>query len=335
MSAEPRGIAIAVLGDGGWGTALALVAHRRGHRVRLWSAFPEYAAELARARKNRKFLPGVEIPGEVLVTADADQALAGAEAAFAAVPTQFIRSAVGALAGRVPPGCLVVSCAKGLERSTLLAPSRVLAGLLPGRPLAVLSGPSHAEEVARGLPASVVAASPDADAARRVQAMLMDEGLRIYTSEDVVGVELAAALKNVIALAAGISDGLGLGDNAKAALMTRGLAEMARLGQALGARAETFSGLAGLGDLVATCASRHSRNRAVGERLGRGEKLAGILAGMEQVAEGVFTARAALELAGKAGVELPIAEAAAGVLDGADPRAAAVALMTRAPRSER
>ncbi len=326
---------IAVLGDGGWGTALAMVAARSGHDVRLWGAFPDYSAEVARTRLNPRFLPGIELPATIRVTADAGEALSGAVAAVSAIPTQFIRATVSKLADAVPPECLLISASKGLERGTLLRPSEVLAELLPGRTVAVLSGPSHAEEVARGLPASVVSASAGEEGALLAQSLFMDPTFRIYTSRDVLGVELAAALKNVIALAAGMADGLDLGDNAKAALVTRGLAELSRLGVALGAEAETFSGLSGLGDLVVTCASRHSRNRRVGERLGRGEKLADILAGMQQVAEGVTTTDAILELAGRAGVELPIAGSVARVLSGADPRAEVRALMTRAAKAER
>jgi glycerol-3-phosphate dehydrogenase (NAD(P)+) len=325
---------VAILGDGGWGTALALVAARQGHEVRLWSAFPEYAAEVARTRRNPRFLPGAELPLDIRVTADAAEALGGAEAAVSAIPTQFIRPTVSRLAAAVPTGCLLISASKGLERGTLHRPSEILAELLPRRPVVVLSGPSHAEEVSRGLPASVVSASADAAAARRAQQLFMGPALRIYTSSDVLGVELAGALKNVIALAAGMSDGMGLGDNAKGALITRGLAEISRLGVTLGARAETFSGLSGLGDLVVTCASQLSRNRRVGERLGRGEKLADILAGMQQVAEGVATCGAILALAANAGVELPVAEAVSRVLAGAEPKAEVRALMTRAAKAE-
>jgi len=325
---------IAMLGDGGWGTALALSVAHLGREVSLWSAFPDYAAELVCARENPRFLPGVRIPEEVAITADAGEALARAELAVSAIPTQFVRETVGKIAGQVPADCLIVSASKGLERGTLLRPSEILAELLPGRPLAVLSGPSHAEEVARGLPASVVAASSAREVAGRVQALLMGPALRIYTGTDVLGVELGAALKNVIALAAGIADGLALGDNAKAALITRGLVELSRMGVALGAQAETFTGLSGLGDLVVTCASKHSRNRAVGERLGRGEKLADVLASTQQIAEGVPTTEAILELARKNGVDLPIAAAVFRVLAGGDPREEVTKLMTRAPRAE-
>jgi glycerol-3-phosphate dehydrogenase (NAD(P)+) len=325
---------VAVLGDGGWGTALALAARRAGRPASLWSAFPDYAAELAASRENARFLPGVHIPQDILVTADPAAALAGADIVITAIPTQFLRATVARASGSLPEACLLLSVSKGLERETLLRPSEILTHALPGRPVAVLSGPSHAEEVARGLPASVVAASPSAGAAARVQAALMSPTLRIYTSTDVVGVEIGAALKNVIALAAGCADGLALGDNAKAALITRGLAELARLGAALGARPETFSGLSGLGDLVVTCTSRHSRNRAFGERLGRGERAAEITASMRTVAEGVPTTEAAVGLAGRHGIELPIAEAILRVLQGGDPSVEVQGLMTRAPRSE-
>jgi len=334
VAPEPPTV-VTVLGDGGWGTALAMVALRAGHEVRLWSAFPDYAAEVARTRRNRKFLPGVEVPAGILITGDAARALAGATTVIVAIPTQFVREAASRVAGEIPKDCLLVSAAKGLERGTLLRPSEILGELLPGRTVVVLSGPSHAEEVARGLPASVVSASERAPAARAVQELLMGPTLRIYTSPDVLGVELAAALKNVVALAAGMSDGLGLGDNAKAALVTRALVELTRLGVALGAQASTFTGLSGLGDLVVTCTSRHSRNRRVGERLGRGEKLAEILAGTEQVAEGVTTAEAILALAQRSGVELPIAASVTRILAGADPRDEVRSLMTRAPKAER
>ncbi len=325
---------IAVLGDGGWGTALALSALRAGHEVALWSAFPDYAAEFAEKRENTKFLPGVRVPGEVEITADAALALADVEAAVCAVPTQFIRETLLRVAPYLPADCLLVSASKGLERGSLLRPSQVLDAVAPDHRIAVLSGPSHAEEVARGLPASVVAASARESAAAKVQKLLMGPMLRIYTSTDVVGVELGAALKNVIALAAGCADGLELGDNAKAALITRGIVELARLGTALGGRPETFGGLSGLGDLVVTCASKHSRNRAVGERLGRGEKLAEILKSTETVAEGVATTGAIVELAARHDVELPIAEAVGRVLEGGNPKEQVIRLMTRAPKSE-
>ncbi len=325
---------IAIIGDGGWGTALAISALRAGHRVSLWSAFPDYAVQFATSRENVKFLPGITLPDEIAITADAAAALKGAELAISAIPTQFVRETVSRIAGDLPSGCTIASASKGLERGTLLRPSQILSEVAAGRDVAVLSGPSHAEEVARGLPASIVAAAESPEVAERVQNLVMSPALRVYTSTDVVGVELGAALKNVVALAAGCADGLGLGDNAKAALITRGIVELARLGVALGARPETFGGLSGLGDLVVTCASKHSRNRAVGERLGRGEKLSEILASTEKVAEGVPTTEAVLQLAAEKGVELPIAEAVGRVLSGGSPREEVTNLMTRAPRPE-
>jgi glycerol-3-phosphate dehydrogenase (NAD(P)+) len=325
---------IAIIGDGGWGTALAISAVRAGHDVSLWSAFPEYATQFAASRENIKFLPGITVPDEIAITADAGAALQGAELAVSAIPTQFVRGTISRISTALPANCTIASASKGLERGTLLRPSQILAEVAAGRGVAVLSGPSHAEEVARGLPASIVAAAESPKVAEQVQNLMMGPALRIYTSSDVVGVELGAALKNVIALAAGCADGLGLGDNAKAALITRGIVELARLGAALGAQAETFWGLSGLGDLVVTCASKHSRNRAVGERLGRGEKLAEILASTEKVAEGVPTTEAVLQLAAAKGVELPIAEAVGRVLSGGSPKEEVTKLMTRAPRPE-
>ena len=332
--AAPRG-PVAVIGDGGWGTALAILLAGRGVPVRLWSREPDYAEEMARTRRNPRFLPGVPIPAGLTVTGDAAEALEGAALAVSAVPTQFVRPTWRAVARALPPRVPIVSVSKGLELRTLRRPSEVLAEVAGRRPLAVLSGPSHAEEVARGMPAAVVAASRSPRLAREVQALFSTERFRVYRSADVAGVEIAGAAKNVVAVAAGICDGLGLGDNAKAALVTRGAVEIARLGAALGARASTFHGLAGVGDLIVTCASRHGRNRAVGERLGRGESLDSVLAGMEMVAEGVPTTRALVRLARRAGVEMPIAAEVERVLfRGKDPRRALTDLMLRAPKSE-
>lgn len=325
---------IAVIGDGGWGTALAISAARAGAGVSLWSAFPDYAAEFCASRENTKFLPGVSVPEEIAITSDAAAALDGAELVISAVPTQFVRETVGRIAECLPADCTLASASKGLERGTLLRPSEILSEVTGCGSIAVLSGPSHAEEVARGLPASIVAAAEREEVAGKVQSLMIGPALRIYTSTDVAGVELGAALKNVIALAAGCADGLELGDNAKAALITRGIVELARLGGALGARSETFWGLSGLGDLVVTCASRHSRNRGVGERLGRGETLERILESTEKVAEGVPTTEAVLQLAAQRGVELPIAEAVGRVLAGCSPREEVTKLMSRAAKAE-
>lgn len=322
---------VVVIGDGGWGTTLAMLLHKKGVRVTLWSAFPEHVAELQKHHENRRFLPGVKLPEELLVSADPFEAARGAELAVSVVPTQYLRKVAerfeDALAGEVP----VVSATKGIEIETFKTPSEILAEVLGGRPIAVLSGPSHAEEVAIGLPASVVVASTDENLARAAQATLSSENFRIYTHNDPKGAELGGALKNVIAIAAGISDGLGLGDNAKAALLTRGIVEMARFGQAHGARSSTFFGLAGLGDLATTCYSRHSRNRHVGEEIGRGKSLEKILAEMQMVAEGVWTTRALFGPESEArGIPMPIAEQVNAVLfEGQDPRKAVSELMGR------
>jgi glycerol-3-phosphate dehydrogenase (NAD(P)+) len=322
---------VVVIGDGGWGTTLALLLHKRGIEVTLWSAFPEHVEELKRDRENRRYLPGVKLPASFRVSADPFEASRGAELALSVVPTQFLRKVAetfeDALEGAVP----IVSATKGIEIETFRTPSEILGEVLGHRATAVLSGPSHAEEVALGLPASVVTASSDEALARRVQATLSSETFRVYTHRDPKGAELGGALKNVIAIAAGISDGLGLGDNAKAALLTRGIVEIARFGQAHGARVETFFGLAGLGDLATTCYSRHSRNRHVGEALGRGKKLEAILAEMQMVAEGVWTTRALFGPESEArGIPMPIAEQVHAVLfEGQDPKKAVAELMGR------
>ena len=325
-----------VLGDGGWGTALVLLLQEKGLPVRVWGVDPEYTARVQRTRANPRFLPHVPLPEGISFGSDPEACLEGAEWVVSAVPTQFLRSVLPSFRPFLPPGVPLVSCSKGLEEGTALLPSQVLEEVLePRGPLIVLSGPSHAEEVARGLPASVVAASREPAAAERVQALFSSHHFRVYTSPDPLGVELGGALKNIVALAAGICDGLELGDNAKSALMARGLAEMARFGTSRGARAETFYGLSGLGDLVTTCVSPHGRNRAVGERLGRGESLELILNSMEMVAEGIWTTRAVRDQARALGVELPITEAVYRVLFlGKSPGEEVKRLMLRAPRRE-
>jgi len=333
---EPHLRRVAVIGNGGWGTALALVAERNGAAVALWGIETDYVAETARTRENPRYLPGVELPERLLLTGDAAEACCGAELIVSAVPTQYLRATMESIADAIPRGTPVVSVSKGIENKTLRRPTEILLETLGERPVAVLVGPSHAEEVARGGPTSVVVASADEELRCNVQTLFSDENFRVYRTDDLVGAEIAAALKNVIAIAAGICTGLGLGDNALSALITRGNAEIARLGRALGARAETFSGLAGIGDLITTCTSRHGRNRSVGMRLGQGERLQDILDSMMQVAEGVRTTESAIELARREGVEIPIAEQVARVLfDDHDPRTALRELMTRAPRSER
>lgn len=324
---------IAVLGTGGWGTAIAGAAAANAHRVTLWGRDPAHVAEIVRTRRNERGLPGVEIDRAVTVTASAEEAASGAEIAVVAIPAQFARAALAPFRGTVPRGAIVVSATKGLEIGTGLRPSEVFAAALGPRAFAVLSGPSHAEEIARGLPASLAVASEDLEAAKVVRDCFASSRLRVYAERDVAGVEVAGALKNVIAIAAGLCDGLELGDNAKAALVTRGLAEMTRFGVARGAVADTFSGLAGIGDLLTTCYSRYGRNRAVGERLGRGEKAAAILGSMTQVAEGAGTARALRESGAADDSAMPIcAEVHAILYEDKDPRRSVVDLMTRPPR---
>jgi len=326
-----------VVGCGGWGTALALVLVGNGHDVTLWGVEPDYVAEMRTTRRNRRYLPGFDLPDGLRLSADLTECVPGAELIVSATPTVFLRSVCEGLAPLLSDDQLVINVSKGIEVGSNLLCGAVIRDVCgAGFPLVGLFGPSHAEEVARQRPTTVVAASPDTDAALRAQDAFMAPMFRVYTNDDALGAEMGAALKNVIALAAGICDGLGFGDNAKSALLTRGLAEMARLGVALGARAETFAGLTGLGDLITTCVSPFGRNRAVGERIGRGEKIEDILAGMDQVAEGVRTTVSACALAEAHDVPMPIAHAVRGILfEGADARAAAMELMGRAARDEK
>jgi glycerol-3-phosphate dehydrogenase (NAD(P)+) len=328
----------AVLGDGAWGTALALVlASRADHRVRLWSARPDNGRLLQECRENVHLLPGVPIPATVELTVDARRAVEGADVWLSAIPTVHLRPTLTRLRQELGPLTppLVVSLTKGIETGTFLRPTEVLTEVLGATRLVVLSGPSHAEEVSRGLPTSLVAASAELEDALAVQRHFATERFRVYSNLDPIGVELAGALKNVIGLAAGACDGLGYGDNAKSALLTRGLAEITRFGVALGAEAATFVGLAGLGDLITTCFSRHGRNRMVGECLGRGEKLADVLAGMTKVVEGVGTARAVHDRAARMGIDMPITAAVYQVLyEDKSPRQAVADLMVRQLKSE-
>ncbi len=325
---------VSVIGDGGWGTALSIVLAGNGHGVRLWSAFPEYAAELARSRENVKFLPGITLPKSVEVTDDVARAL-DADVLVVAVPTKFMRQVLKKFAGKFSPGPDIISVAKGIEHDTLKRPSEIIGELLTSSPVGVLCGPSHAEEVARLLPTAVVAASEDAKTAERIQNLFANEFFRVYTSTDILGVELGGAFKNVIAIAAGICDGLALGDNAKSALITRGLEEMQRLGSAMGAERSTFFGLSGIGDLVTTCVSPYGRNRQIGMRLGKGEKLDEILAETQTVAEGILTAQSVCRLAKEHGVDVPISREVYSVaFEGKNAGEAVRELMSRAPKVE-
>jgi glycerol-3-phosphate dehydrogenase (NAD(P)+) len=326
---------VSVLGDGGWGTALALLLHRAGCRVRVWGPFPDYIRHVAETRLNEKFLPGVPLPEAIEWTSEHARAVEGADAIVVAVPSRFYGAVLAAFAPLVHAGARVLSVSKGFEQETRRRLSEAAARIL-GRPVAVLSGPSHAEEVARGIPTAVVIAAADQTEAVALQQVFNGPDFRVYTSDDVAGVEAGGALKNVIAIAAGVCDGIGFGDNTKAALVTRGLAEMTRLGVALGAHAATFAGLSGIGDLIVTCMSRLSRNRYVGECIGKGEKPQDLLRRMEQVAEGVWTCAAALALARERGVEVPITEQVCAIVhEGRNPREAVRALMSRDPKAER
>lgn len=324
-----------VIGDGSWGTTLAILLARNGIETTLWSAFQDQALAMQSSRSNEAFLPGIGFPENLHVSADPFPAAEGAELVVSVVPTQYLRPVAmrfeDALPGRMP----LVTASKGLEMETFRSPSQILREVLGERTVCVLTGPSHAEEVATGKPASVVAACKDLKFAELVQDAFSSDAFRVYTHTDALGAELGAALKNVIAIAAGICDGLELGDNAKSALLTRGVVEIARFGKSRGADVETFFGLAGLGDLATTCFSRHSRNRGVGEAIGRGKTLQQVLEEMKMVAEGVWTTKALFGPETEASVEMPIAAQVHAVLfENKDPREAVTDLMRREPSAE-
>lgn len=333
---------VGVIGGGGWGTALAIVLESKGHSVRQWVYEPDLAEVMARTRVNARFLPEVTIPEAIRITPSLAEATTGAETLLFVTPSHALRATATRLAEEAADSLRrvewVTVATKGLESKTLRRMSEVLAETLPA-PLrdrvVVLAGPSHAEEVARRVPTLIVAASKDAALAARAQESFATDWLRIYTNDDVVGVEIGVALKNVIAIAAGISDGLGFGDSTKAAILTRGLAEIARLGARLGAKPETFAGLAGMGDLIATATSRHSRNRRLGEAVGRGATLKEAVDASPMVVEGVVTSEAARELARERGVEMPIVEQVYAILyEGKSARAAMRELLTRDLKAE-
>jgi glycerol-3-phosphate dehydrogenase (NAD(P)+) len=336
---------IIVLGSGAWGTAIALSLHRRGgHQVSLWAHSPEVAREIVDAGENTLFLPGFPLPPEITVTGD-NAAVADAEIVVSVVPSEFLRPTLARLRPHLHPGQIVVSATKGVEDHTYLRMTQVIASSLAEArlplsglylPTGALSGPSFALEVAQGLPTAVTVAFDDPSVAARIQTDFSSETLRLYTSTDLIGVELGGALKNVIAIAAGVASGVGLGYNSAAGLITRGIAEITRLAVACGGRRQTLSGLSGVGDLVLTCTGSLSRNRTVGQELGRGRKLPEILAGLGgKVAEGVLTTRAALGLARQRGIEMPITEQMEMILDeGKDPREAIKDLMLRPGKDE-
>jgi glycerol-3-phosphate dehydrogenase (NAD(P)+) len=323
---------VTVIGAGAWGTALANLLCQNDHAVTLWGHDAKHLARVRETRENPLSLPGIALSPKIKFLERLDEAIKHAECMVIAVPSKFFRE----VTTQFPAfDGLAVSVTKGIEYETGLTMSGLLKTTMPKAAAAALSGPTLALEVARGIPAAIVAAHPQPEMAQRVQALFGRPAFRVYTSTDVAGVELGGAIKNVVALAAGIGDGLGFGDNAKAGLVTRGLAEMRRLGVARGAHAETFSGLSGLGDLTATCYSRLSRNRAFGERVGRGEKVESIVAGMHSVAEGYPTARAAFQLARKLRIETPIIDEVHAMLyEGKEVRRAVLDLMSREPKPE-
>ncbi len=335
MTLKPFIKKITVIGNGGWGTTLAILLYKKGYEVTLWGADASYVAYLSEKRENVKFLKGISIPEGVGITAEISDKLMDAQFIVSATPTPYLRSVLAKLKDIFVYEIPIVSVTKGIENNTLMRPSEVIADVLGTHPISLLLGPSHAEEVARGLPTTIVASSKDGNLARIVQEVFTTDRFRVYTNPDTTGVELGAAMKNVIAIAAGICDGLKFGDNSKAALISRGLVEISRLGIAMGAQRSTFSGLTGLGDLITTCISPYGRNRWVGEQIGKGKKLQEILEKMEQIAEGVWTTKSVLALSHKFNVEMPITKEIYNVLfTGKNPLEAVSNLMMRAPKSE-
>ncbi len=326
---------IAVIGSGSWGTAVAILLAHKGHHVMLWSWQQEETDRLNADRENKEFLPGVAFPEGIECSHDMAKCLADKDLIILASPSHAIRATAKSMAPMIKPDQKLLIISKGLEEHTLLTLSQVVEEEIPQADISVMSGPSHAEEVAILMPTTNVVASRTQKTAEYIQDIFMDKVFRVYTSSDIRGVELGGAIKNVIALCAGITDGLGYGDNAKAALMTRGIAEIARLGVKMGARRETFSGLSGIGDLIVTCTSMHSRNRRAGILIGKGHKLEETLQEVHMVVEGVRTAAAAHELAQKYQVNMPIVDEAYSILfEGKDPKEAVTALMMRRKKGE-
>ncbi len=326
---------IAVIGDGGWGTANAMLLCGYGHDVIIWGAFPDYIEEMKRTRRNERYLKGVELPASLKLTADCEEAVKGADVVVLAPPSKYFTSVVEGFKGLITTEMLVVSITKGLCEKTNRRMTDLGAEILGTGPIVALAGPTHAEEVSRGIPTAIVAACTDLAKAKRVQEIWSGPLFRVYTSDDPVGVEIGGAVKNVLAIAVGCSDGMGFGDNSRAALITRGLVEMKRFVLAYGGTPETLSGLAGIGDLIVTCTSTHSRNHSVGERLGKGEKIEDILSSMQMVAEGVWNSSVVHEIAKKLNVEMPISELVYQLCyKGLDAQAAAKAIMDRRLKSE-
>lgn len=315
---------ISVLGAGSWGTALAMLLYHNGHEVRLWSALEDEVEMLREKREHMSKLPGVRLPEEMQITSDLEESLKDPDVAVLAVPSPFTRSTAGRMAPFTKKGQIIVDVAKGVEENTLMTLSEIISEEIPQADVCVLSGPSHAEEVGRGIPTTCVVSARKRKTAEYLQGIFMSPVFRVYTTPDILGVELGGALKNVIALAAGTADGLGYGDNTKAALITRGIAEMARLGTKMGAKTETFYGLSGMGDLIVTCASVHSRNRKAGYLMGKGYTMKEAMDEVKMVVEGVYSAKAAKSLAEKYQVEMPIIEEVNKVLFENKPAADAV-----------
>lgn len=326
---------ITVIGDGGWGTANALLLAGYGHDVTIWGAFPDYIEEMKQTRRNDRFLKGVALPDSLRLTADCAAAVDGAEIVVLAPPSKFFASVMERFKGLITDRHLVVSLTKGLCEKTHKRMTELAQEILGITDVVALAGPTHAEEVSRGIPTTIVAACNDEAKAKKVQKVWSGPLFRVYTSSDPVGVEIGGAVKNVIAIAVGCSDGMGFGDNTRAALITRGLAEMKRFVYAYGGRSETLSGLAGIGDLIVTCTSRHSRNHSVGERLGKGEKIGDILGSMQMVAEGVWNSKVVHDLAAKMGVEMPISDLVYALCyENFDAAKAVEAMMSRELKSE-
>lgn len=299
---------IGIIGAGSWGIALAVLLYKNGHCVTVWSKLADEIAMLEKEHEHKDKLPGVKLPADMAFTTDLKEAVKGMDVLVLAVPSSFTRSTARELSAEVEEGQIIVNVAKGIEEHTLMTLSQIIEEEVPKATVAVLSGPSHAEEVGRGIPTTIVVGARKKATAEYLQNIFMNDVFRVYTSSDVLGMELGAALKNVVALAAGMADGLGYGDNTKAALITRGIAEISRVGVAMGARAETFNGLTGIGDLIVTCASMHSRNRRAGILIGQGKSMEEAMAEVKMVVEGVYSAKAAMGLAEKYGVQLPIIE---------------------------
>jgi glycerol-3-phosphate dehydrogenase (NAD(P)+) len=326
---------VCVLGAGSWGSALALVLAKKGYEVCMWTRHSDQAEEINKTRENTAYLPGIIFPENLNLTSDIEEAVKGCNMIVSAVPSQAFRSTCKTIKPFINEDQIIIDVAKGLEKGTGLRLSEVFKDELPNNPYVVLSGPSHAEEVARDIPTTVVVASEDIKIAEKVQDLFMAQAFRVYTNPDIVGVELGGAFKNIIAFGAGICDGIGYGDNAKAALMTRGISEMSRLGVAMGANMTTFAGLSGIGDLIVTCTSMHSRNRRAGILIGQGKTLKETLDEVKMVVEGITATEVAYEVAKKLGVDVPITNAIFAVLDqGKNPKEVGIELMVRQKKHE-